>query len=104
MVELLALGTILLFGLLVIGLVGGVLKLIFWLVFLPLRLAGGILKLLVGLLFLPILLIVGVVAFVGFGIVALLGLLLPILPLVLAGLLVWGLVKVFSRPAAASRA
>ncbi len=115
MFELLALGTLLLFGLLVIGLVGGLLKLVFWLLFLPFRLAlkllalpfmalGLLLKLAFGVLLLPLFLVLGVVALVGFGLVALLGLLVPILPLIIAGLVVWGLVKAFSRPAAASRA
>ena len=115
MFELLALGTLLLFGLLVVGLVGGLLKLVFWLLFLPFRLAlkllalpfmalGLLLKLVFGVLLLPLFLVLGVLALVGFGLVALLGLLVPILPLIIAGLVVWGLAKVFSRPAAATRA
>jgi hypothetical protein len=115
MFELLALGTILLFGLLVLGLVGAILKMLFWLAFLPLRLAGKLIalpfialgflfKILFGVLMLPVIAVIGVVALVGFGLVAVLGLLLPLLPLVLAGLVVWGLVKLFSRPATVSRA
>jgi hypothetical protein len=115
MFELLALGTLLLFGLLVVGLVGGLLKLVFWLLFLPFRLAlkllalpflalGLLLKLTVGVLLLPVFLVFGVLALVGFGLVAVLGLLVPLLPLIIAGLVVWGLVKFFSRPAAATRA
>ena len=115
MFELLALGALLLFGLLVIGLVGGLLKLTFWLLFLPLRLAlkllalpfmalGLLLKLVFGVLLLPLFMVLGVIAFVGFGLVALVGLLVPVLPLIIAGLVVWGLVKIFSRPAAAARA
>ena len=115
MFELLALGTLLLFGFLVIGLVGGLLKLVFWVLFLPFRLAlkllalpflaiGLLLKLLVGVLLLPLFLVLGVLALVGFGIVAVIGLLVPVLPLVVAGLVVWGLVKLFSRPAAVTRA
>ena len=115
MFELLALGMLLLFGLLVVGLVGGVLKLVFWALFLPFRLAlkllalpflalGLLLKLLFGLLLLPLFLVLGVVAVAGFAFVAVLGLLVPILPLIVAGLVVWGLVKLFSRPAAATRA
>ena len=114
MFELLALGTILLFGLLVVGLVGGLLKLVFWLLFLPFRLALNsglpfsprpLLKLLFGVLLLPLFLVLGVVALVGFGLVA------RARPaacrccrLLVAGCLVWGLVKLFSRPAAATRA
>lgn len=115
MFELLALGMLLLFGLLVVGLVGGLLKMVFWLLFLPFRLAlkllalpflalGLLLKLLFGVLLLPLFLLLGVLALAGFGVVAVLGLLLPVLPLVVAGLVVWGLVKFFSRPAAATRA
>jgi hypothetical protein len=115
MFELLALGTLLLFGLLVVGLVGGLLKLAFWVLFLPFRLAlkllalpflalGLLLKLLFGVLLLPLFLVLGAVAIVGFGLVAVLGLLVPLLPLIVAGLVVWGLVKLLSRPAAATRA
>jgi hypothetical protein len=101
MIELLALVTFVLFGVFVIGLVGGMLKLVFWLLFLPLRLIGGLLKLLVGILLLPIFLVLGAVLLLGAGLIAVLGLLVPLLPFLLAGFLIWGLVKLFSRPAAA---
>jgi hypothetical protein len=115
MFELLALGMLLLFGFVIVGLVGGLLKLAFWLLFLPFRIAlkllalpfillGLVLKLAVGVLLLPVFLVLGAVAVVGVGLVAVLGLLLPVLPLIVAGLVVWGLVKLFSRPAVASRA
>lgn len=104
MIELLALGTLLLFGLLIVGIVGGLLKLAFWLLFLPFRLALTLLKVVVGVLLLPLFLVLGVIALVGFGLVALLGVLVPLLPLMLAAALIWGLVKVFSRPPAATRA
>jgi hypothetical protein len=115
MFELLALGMLLLFGLLVVGLVGGLLKLVFWVLFLPFRLAlkllalpflalGLLLKVLFGVLLLPLFLVFGVLAIAGAGLVAVIGLLVPVLPLILAGLVVWGLVKFFSRPAAATRA
>lgn len=115
MFELLALATLLLFGLLIVGVVAGLLKLVFWLVFLPFRLAlkllalpfialGLLLKVIFGVLLLPVFLVLGCVVLAGAGLVALLGLLAPLLPLVLAGLVVWGLVKLFSRPAAATRA
>ena len=115
MFELLALGTLILFGLLIVGLVGGLLKLVFWLLFLPFRLAlkllalpflalGLLLKLLFGVLLLPLFLVFGVLAIAGAGLVAVIGLLVPVLPLILAGLVVWGRVKFFSRPAAATRA
>jgi hypothetical protein len=62
-----------------------------------------VLKVLFGVLLLPLFLVLGVVAIAGIGIVAVLGLLMPLLPLIVAGLVVWGLVKFFSRPAAATR-
>jgi len=115
MFELLAVGALVLFGVLILGLVGAVLKLVFWLVFLPLRLAaklivlpfiavGFFFKLLFGVLLLPVILVGGLVALVGFGLAAIVGLLLPLLPLVLVGLAIWGFVKLVSRPAVAPRA
>jgi hypothetical protein len=114
MFELLLLGPLLLVGVLLVGLVGGLLKLVFWLLFLPFRVAfkllalpfvllGLLLKVIVGLVLLPVFLVVGVVVLAGLGLVAALGLLVPLLPVVFAGLVVWGLVKLFSRPAAVSR-
>jgi len=104
MIEALALGTMALFGLLVIGLVGGLLKLVFWVILLPLRLVGLFLKLLVGLLLLPVVLVAVVVGALAFGLIAILGLLLPLLPIILLGLGVWAIVKLVSRPAVASGA
>lgn len=104
MVELLALGTLFLFGLMMIGIVGGLLKLAFWLIFLPFRLALTLLKLVVGVLLLPLFLVLGVIALVGFALVALLGVLVPLLPLIVAVAVVWGLAKAFSRPATVTRA
>lgn len=115
MFTLLTLGAFLLFGVMILGLVGVVLKLVFWLVFLPFRVAaklivlpflalGVFFKVLFGVMLLPLFLGLGVVALVGFGLVAVVGLLLPLLPLVVAGLLVWALVKLFSRPAVMPRA
>lgn len=69
MIGLLALGAFLLFGLLMAG---AVLKLVFWLVFLPLRIAVKLIA-------------------------------LPLVPIALACLAVWGLVKVLSRPAVVPR-
>ncbi|MCX6551326.1 MAG: hypothetical protein NTY02_10050, partial [Acidobacteria bacterium] len=110
MFGLLALGALLLFGVMLLGVVGAVLKLVFWLVLLPLRVAGKLValpfiafglfvKMFVGVLLLPLVAVGGLVALVGLGLAAVFALLLPLLPLVIAGLLVWGLVKRFSRPA-----
>ena len=70
MFGLLALGAFLLFGVMLLGLIGGILKLVFWLVFLPLRLLGKLIalpfmaigfffKLLFGVMLLPLLLVGG---------------------------------------------
>ena len=115
MFGLLTLAALFFFGLVAVGLVAGVLKLVFWLLFLPFRLAlrlltlpflalGLLLKVLFGVFLLPVFLVLGVVALVGLGLVAVLGLALPLLPLIVAGLVIWGLVKLFSHPAAATRA
>ncbi len=95
MFGLLALGLIVGSVLLVVGLVGAVIKLTFWLVFLPLRLVGVFLKVALGLLFLPILILGGLFAILGIG----LAIVAPLLPFVLLGLIVWGAVKLFSKPA-----
>jgi hypothetical protein len=111
MAGLLLLGVMLMFGVLLLGLIGGIIKVVFWLLFLPLRLAfrlvtlplmaiGLVFKLAVGAMLLPVLLVVGVVGIVGLGLAAIVGLLLPLIPLVLVGLLIWGFVRLVSRPAA----
>ncbi|HNV03637.1 MAG TPA: hypothetical protein PLE61_06900 [Vicinamibacterales bacterium] len=104
MATMLTLAAMAVFGLFVLGLVGGLLKLLFWLLVLPFRLLGLVLKLLFGLLLLPLFLALAVVGAAGFGLLALLGLLLPFLPLLVLGLAVWGLAKLIARPAVASGA
>lgn len=115
MFGLLALGAFLLCGVMLLGLIGGILKLVFFVVFLPLRILGKLialpflavgffLKLLFGVLLLPLLLVGALIGIVGLGIAAVVGLLVPLMPLLIAGLLVWGLVKLFSRPAVVPRA
>lgn len=110
MFGLLMLGLFLFCGLLIVGMVGAVLKLVFWLVFLPIRIAmklialpflaiGVFLKVIVGVLLLPVLAIGGVIGILGLGMVALMAVLLPLLPVALAGLAVWGLVRLLARPA-----
>ena len=106
-----ALGAFLLFGLLVLGVIGGILKLVFGLLFLPLRLLGKLIalpfmavgvffKLLFGVMFLPLLFVGGLVVLAGLVVAAVVGLLVPLMPLLIVGVVVWGLVKVFSRPGA----
>ena len=100
MFELLAIGLILGSILLVVGVVGALIKLTFWLVFLPLRLLGVFLKVALGLLFLPVLAVGGIIAILGLG----LALLAPLLPLAVLGLIIWGVVRLASRPAVMPRA
>ena len=103
MFELLALGVLLVGGLLVIGLIGSILKLVFKLIFLPFLLLGFVLKLALGLLLLPVVAVAGVVGVSGLVLAGLFAVVLPLLPIVLAGVLVVALVKWLSRPAAVQR-
>lgn len=111
MFGLLALIGFLFFGMMLVGLVGGILKLAVSLLVLPFKLLGKLIalpfmaiglffKLLFGVMFLPVLVVGGVIAFVFVAISAIIGLLVPLMPLLIAGVVVWGAVKIFSRPAA----
>lgn len=111
MPELLALIVLAGLAIFVIGVVGALLKLVFWLVLLPFKLAikllmlpvialGLFLKLALGVLLLPVIGIIGVLAIVTLGIAAVAAVLVPLLPLAVAVLAVWGLVKLLSRPSA----
>ena len=75
-------------GVLVIGVVGAVIKLVFKLILLPFLLLGFLLKLVLGLMLLPIIAAVGLVALAFVVIGGLFAVVVPLLPLVLAGLLV----------------
>jgi hypothetical protein len=110
MSGLLSLGAFLLFGMMLVGLIGGILKLVFWVIFLPFRLlgslvalpfmaAGAFFKVLFGVMFLPLLLVGGMVVLVFGVLAAVVSLLVPLMPLLIVGVVVWGLVKAFSRPA-----
>ncbi len=66
-------------ALLVFGVLAGVFALVFGLITLPFRILGLGIRLVLGLLFLPILFVLGIIG-VGFGLV---GLLLPVMPLLL---------------------
>lgn len=112
MLDLLALLVFAGVALLIIGTIGAVLKLAFWLVLLPFRLAIGLImlpviavgflfKLALGALLLPVIGVVGVLAVVALGIAAVAAVIVPLLPLAVGMLVVWGLVKLLSRPAAA---
>jgi hypothetical protein len=113
MIELLALATLAVVAagaLALVGVIALVLKLVFWVVLLPFRLffkaAGfalgalfGGLGLLAGVVVVPLLLLVVAGAVVAAIVSALVALLIPAVPFVLLGLLVWSLVR---KPAPAS--
>lgn len=107
MVELVILALLVGVGLAVAAVVGFVLfllKLVFWVIFLPIRLllkllwlplglAFGAVGMTLGLVALPILFIIGG-AFVLFALLAaLVSVLIPAIPFVLLGLLIWALVQ-----------
>lgn len=100
MFGMLVLGALLVGGLLVLGVVGAIIKLVFKLIFLPFLLLGFLLKLALGLMLLPVIAMAGVVALIGLVVAGLFAVVLPLLPLVLAGLLVVALFKWLARPAA----
>jgi hypothetical protein len=110
MLELLALVMVVFGGILLLGVVVAVLKLAFWLILLPFRLlfgllflpflvVGFLLKLLFGVLLLPVLGVLAVVAIGGALVAGLLAIVVPLLPVVLAGLAVFALAKYLNRPA-----
>ena len=111
MFELLALGVLLVGGLLLLGLVGAVLNVVFWLILLPFRLlfkllvlpfllVGFVLKLALGVLLLPVVGVVAVIGVIGLVVAGVFAVLLPLLPVVLVGAAIVALVKYLGRPAA----
>jgi hypothetical protein len=89
-------------GISVLGLLGSVLSLVFWVLFLPFHLLGLVFKGLGALLALPFLLIAGLIGIAAFGAGVVL-FMLPALPLVLLVLGIWWLMRRRSRAAAAAR-
>ena len=73
-------------------------RLVFSLLLFPLWIARAAVKLLSAVLILPVLLIGGLVVGLGFALAAIVTAVIPLLPFVLLGLIVWGLVRAFSRP------
>ena len=73
-------------------------RLVFGLLLFPLWIARAVLKLLSAVLILPVLLVGGVIVGLGFALAAVVSAVIPLLPFVLLGLIVWGLVRAFSRP------
>lgn len=100
MFTLLTLGAILTGIVFVFGMLAVMLRLVFWFAFLPFRLVGAVFKLAFGILLLPVLALAGVLALVGLGIAAVVTVVLPLVPVALAVLVVWGLARMLSRPAA----
>jgi hypothetical protein len=100
-IELLILGVLLLVGIAVFGLLGSVLSLVFWVLFLPFHLLGLVFRGLGVLLALPFILLAGLVGIAVFG-AGLILFLLPALPLVLLVLAIWWLMRRRSRAPAAT--
>ena len=75
-------------------------RLLFKLLWIPFGLIGGAFSLLAGVAILPILLMVGVAVAVIGAIAALLALVVPAIPFILLGLMVWALMR--KRPVVAS--
>jgi hypothetical protein len=73
-------------------------KLVFGLLLFPIWVARAVLKLLSAVLILPVLLVGGLIVGLGFALAALVTAVIPLVPFVLLGLIVWGLVRVFTRP------
>ena len=73
-------------------------KLVFGLLLFPIWVARAVLKLLSAVLILPVLLVGGLIVGLGFALAALVTAVIPLVPFVLLGLIVWGLVRAFSRP------
>ena len=88
MFELIGVASVLLVGLVLVGLAWAALSLFFGLVLLPFKLLGLMFRGLAALLALPFLLIFGLAALILFGAGALVFLLLPLLPLALVVLAV----------------
>jgi len=101
MFTLLTLGAILMGMVFVFGMLAVVFRLVFWFAFLPFRLVGLVFKLAFGVLLLPVLAIAGVIALIGVGIAAVCAVVLPLVPVALAVLVVWGFARLLARPAVA---
>jgi hypothetical protein len=79
------------------ALVGFLLKLLFWAVFFPIRLAlkllFGLVGLTLGAILLPFMLLVAGIAVVGALVAGLIALVTPLLPVILLGLVGWGIYR-----------
>lgn len=106
MFGLMALGGLIMTALLAVFVLGAVLfviKAVFLVLGLTFRLVLLPVKLVLGLVFLPILAVGGVLALGGLLVAGIVGVVVPLLPLLLVGLVIWALVKALTRPAAVVR-
>jgi hypothetical protein len=86
---------------LTLALVGFIIKMVFWVVFFPIRfllkLVFWILGAGLAMLVLPILLVVGAIAIIGGIIAAVVSLLAPLLPIAIVALVGWGIYRASTR-------
>jgi hypothetical protein len=92
-IELLVLGALGFVALIVVGVLASVASMVWWLVALPFTLLRWTFKLLAALFLLPFLLLFGLIGGVLFGGGALLLFLIPALPFIAIGALIWALVR-----------
>lgn len=89
------------FGLLALFAVGTVFKLLFWIVAFPIRLffklLFGLGGLLLGVIMVPVVLVALAVGLIAALVAGFIALLLPLLPVILLGLVGWGIYKGASR-------
>jgi hypothetical protein len=87
----------------IVAFIAFVLKLIFWVVFFPIRLIGsflfGLAGATLGLLLLPFIILVGGVVLVGLVIAAIVAIVTPLLPVLLVALVGWAIYRSSSRSA-----
>lgn len=93
MLELLVVGALVLAALFVVGLVGSILGLVFWVITLPFQLLGLAFRGLACLIFLPFLAVIGVIGLLVFG-VGFFAALMPVMPFLL---LIAGAIWLFRR-------
>jgi hypothetical protein len=87
----------------IVAFIAFVLKLIFWVVFFPIRLIGkllfGLAGATLGLVLLPLVVILGGIALVGLVVAAIIAVLTPLLPVLLVALVGWAIYRTSSRSA-----
>jgi hypothetical protein len=90
-----------LFGFAVLAVVGFLLKIVFWIIFFPirlvLRLVFGVVGAVIAVALLPLILLVGAVAIVGAILAALFAIIAPLLPLAFVVLIGWVIYRASTR-------